>query len=128
MPMCAAYGCNNNNVKQKELSFFTFPIGEPDILCQWVRNSGRAKWTPSKYSVLCSTHFQETCFEQDVYLALMGQDPTKRRRRRSLKRGSVPTIFQHKPEPKQRLLPTKRAVKREHEKVSELARELVPYS
>ena len=52
---------------------------------------------------------------------LMGQDPSKRRRRRMLKPEAVPTIFQHVPQPKastQRKRLIKRTVKSEHEAVS----------
>ncbi|KAI0232367.1 hypothetical protein LSAT2_017299 [Lamellibrachia satsuma] len=48
----------------------------------------------------------------------MGQDPSKRRRRRTLKPEAVPTIFQHVPQPKastQHKHSSKRTVKSERE-------------
>ena len=49
----------------------------------------------------------------------MGQDPTKRRRRRLLKPGAVPTVFSHGPKPsKQRVLSIKRAERSDRKKVS----------
>ena len=52
---------------------------------------------------------------------LMGQDPSKRRRRRTLKPGAVQTIFQHVPQPKastQRKHSIRRTVKSQREAVS----------
>ena len=54
---------------------------------------------------------------------LMGQDPSKRRRRRTLKPEAVPAIFQHVPQPKvstQRKHSTKRTVKSEREAINKL--------
>ena len=52
---------------------------------------------------------------------IQGQDPSKRRRRRTLKPEAVPTIFQHVPQPKastQSKLSNKRTVKSKCEAVS----------
>ena len=120
MPYCAAYGCGRCSIRDSELSFFSFPK-ETVVLKQWIKKCGRAGWNPTKYSALCSVHFEENCFEEDMYHRLMGQDPTKRRRRRLLKPGAVPTIFGHGPKrkpSKPRVFSIKRAEAAERKKVS----------
>jgi len=117
MPVCSAYGCNNSNVKNKDLSWFHFPLGKPELK-RWIHNCGRDKWKPSKYSVLCSAHFKESSYKDDIYHRLMGQDPSIRRRRRLLKDGAVPTIFSHRPQSsKSRTFSVERAAKSERKKV-----------
>ena len=120
MPYCSAYGCNTCSYRCGELSFFSFPK-ETVVLKQWIKKCGRTGWNPTKYSTLCSVHFEEDCFEEDMYHKLMGQDPTKRRRRRLLKPGAVPTIFDHGPKrkpSKPRVFSIKRAEAAERKKVS----------
>ena len=121
MPYCSAYGCGNSSARNKELSYFCFPK-ETVLLKKWINKCGRAGWNPTKHSTLCSFHFEEECFEEDMYLRLMGHDPTRqRRRRRLLKPGSVPTIFSHGPirkPSKPRVFSIKRAKAAERKKVS----------
>ena len=101
MPGCSAYGCDNRSGCGK-LSYFRFPIDKAQLCRQWTRNCGRvvqAKpliwWIPTKHSVLCSAHFEESCFELDFWKSLMPEYPSKRRRALHLKPGSVPTLFEH---------------------------------
>ena len=101
MPGCSACRCNNRS-GCGNLSYFRFPIDNPQLCRQWTRNCGRVvqakpliKWTPTKHSVLCSAHFEESCFEVDFYKSLMAGYPSKRRRPLRLKPGSVPTLFEH---------------------------------
>ena len=131
MPACAAYWCKKDSWKDRDLTFFRFPSNNPVVLRQWIHNSGRGnassvgkKWTPSRYSVMCSSHFEEDCFELDYFNELVGSTTAQgRRRRRRLKPGTVPTIFQNvskgkaKREAKPRLLSLKRAAKSNHEAV-----------
>lgn len=52
----------------------------------------RANWTgPTKCSVLCSEHFERTCFEEGPLRRQQMGIPTKRPL--VLKKGAVPTIF-----------------------------------
>ena len=107
-------------MKNKELSWFHFPLDIPELK-KWIHNCGRAGWKPSKYSSLCSAHFEETCFEVDTFHQLMGQDPSKRRRRRVLKIGAVPTIFSFRQQAqpsKRRTFSVERAAKSDRKKVS----------
>ena len=49
---------------------------------QWLREIRRHTFTPSDTSVVCSDHFEESCYEVS-------------RLRRRLRTGAVPTIFKH---------------------------------
>ena len=60
--------------------FFRFPHSNPELIKQWIANMHRAGFTCSRKSVLCSDHFEESCFDRT------GQ--TIR-----LRSGSIPTIF-----------------------------------
>jgi len=119
MVHCAAYGCKNSHIKNGELSFYHFPLNKPEVN-QWIRNCGRVGWQPSKFSVLCSAHFEESCLKDDLYHRLMGQDPALRRRPKRLKPGSVPTIFSFKTSKqlKQRKFSIARAAKVKRKEVS----------
>lgn len=93
MPYCVAYKCNNTSVNAPGLSFHKFPAisDRPDIRRQWIHNVSRDKWTPSKYSKLCSEHFTPGCFEEDKYQKYLGD--TWGKSARKLKKDAVPTIF-----------------------------------
>ena len=106
MPGCSAYGCSNRS-GSGDLSYFRFPIiANPQLCLQWARNCGQIvranpliQWAPTKSSVLCSAHFEESCFELDCRYLMEGKPgfpyPSKRRRAMRLKPGSVPTLFEH---------------------------------
>lgn len=57
-----------------------FPHSQPELLRQWVHNMHREGFVPSKKSVVCSDHFEASCFDRT------GQ--TVR-----LRAGAVPTLF-----------------------------------
>uniref|UniRef100_A0A3B3DIP0 THAP-type domain-containing protein n=1 Tax=Oryzias melastigma TaxID=30732 RepID=A0A3B3DIP0_ORYME len=54
-----------------------FPFRDPERLDQWVRNMRRQNWTPTRFSRVCSNHFEEHDF--------FG--------RKCLKDTAVPTVF-----------------------------------
>ena len=61
-----AAGCSNTN--SDGLSLFQFPR-DPSLRMLWTREVQRtiANWQgPSDYSVLCSDHFTNDCFEEDM--------------------------------------------------------------
>ena len=79
---CVAGGPRNmsctNNSKTEGISLHMFPRDDA-IHEKWIRFIQRhqAKWQPSKTSVLCSVHFDSSCFEQradlnlgDIFLSL----------------------------------------------------------
>ncbi|GFW67860.1 THAP domain-containing protein 3 [Trichonephila clavipes] len=84
MSHCAAYGCTNYRKKEecKRKSFFKFPVKNPGLLKAWLKMIRRENFKPSAHSLICSDHFEETCFEYQPFT-----------NRRQLKRGSIPTIF-----------------------------------
>ncbi|GFY19490.1 THAP-type domain-containing protein [Trichonephila clavipes] len=84
MSHCAAYGCTNYRKKEecKSKSFFKFPVKNPGLLKAWLKMIRRENFKPSAHSLICSDHFEDTCFEYQPFT-----------NRRQLKRGSIPTIF-----------------------------------
>ena len=87
---CVAAGCSNTY--SENVSLFKFPK-DPVLRQKWVKNVQRmrAQWSgPSEHSVLCSQHFDSSCFERDSELASqMGMQ-----KRRRLKDDAVPTLFE----------------------------------
>ena len=59
---CAAIGCTNRFKTGSGISFHQFPLTRPELLHKWVRTVRREKWTPDKYSYICSEHFHSSCF------------------------------------------------------------------
>lgn len=87
---CVAAGCDTKN--SEGYSLHTFPK-DRDLREKWTRavKRQRKNWDgPSKYSLLCSKHFEADCFvtEGSRYRDEVGL-PTKKR----LKPDAVPTIF-----------------------------------
>ena len=87
---CVAAGCSNTY--SDNVSLFKFPK-DPVLRQKWVKNvqRTRAQWSgPSEHSVLCSEHFDSSCFEPDSELASqMGIQKRKR-----LKDDAIPTLFE----------------------------------
>src|SRR6218665_2079455 len=48
----------------KLINLNRFPHSQPELLKQWVRNMHREGFAPSKKSVVCSDHFQPSCFDR----------------------------------------------------------------
>ena len=86
---CVAANCSNTY--GHGTSLFKFPK-DPELRQKWIKNvqRTRAKWSgPSEHSVLCSQHFDSSCFEVDSELAAeMGIQ-----KRRRLKPDAVPSLF-----------------------------------
>ena len=86
---CVAVCCSSTNADG--ISLFGFPK-DAAVRALWVKEVQwtRAKWTATKYSVLCSKHFEEDCFETKVSVASQfGIHKTRR-----LKPAAVPSIFE----------------------------------
>ena len=87
---CVAAGCSNTY--NENVSMFHFPK-ESVLRREWVKQvqRTRAQWPgPSEHSVLCSDHFDVSCFEQDSELA--SQMGIQKRIR--LKADAIPTVFE----------------------------------
>ena len=66
---CIAAGCSNT--KSDGISLFQFPRA-PALRAQWTKEVQRTRADlqgPSDYSVLCSNHFTNDCFEEDTIIA-----------------------------------------------------------
>lgn len=86
---CVAANCSNTY--RDGVSLFKFPK-DPALRQKWIKNvqRTRAKWSgPSEHSVLCSQHFDSSCFEESTELAAKMGIQT----RRKLKPDAVPTLF-----------------------------------
>ncbi|XP_034936038.1 THAP domain-containing protein 3-like isoform X2 [Chelonus insularis] len=73
--------CKKTSVPGDKRSFHTFPMNER-LKSIWIRNMGKTNWSPSKHTLLCSDHFTPNCIDfRDC--------------RPRLRKGSIPTIFDH---------------------------------
>lgn len=87
--MCVVAGCSKRQTDN--VSAHSFPKDERQRAA-WTRfvKLTRADWTgQSQYTVICSEHFNEECYERQHYLTKDFGIPTKKR----LVPGSVPSIY-----------------------------------
>ncbi|XP_042249662.1 uncharacterized protein zgc:153292 [Thunnus maccoyii] len=73
-----AYNCESSS--ESDVKFFKFPLYNQRKLRKWLVNMKWKDWTPTRFSVLCSNHFEEQ------YIDRTGKSVT-------LKEDAVPTIF-----------------------------------
>uniref|UniRef100_A0A8C8R774 THAP domain containing 8 n=1 Tax=Pelusios castaneus TaxID=367368 RepID=A0A8C8R774_9SAUR len=87
---CRAPNCSNSAGQRRaageRLSFYRFPLHNPERLQQWLSQMNQEKWVPTRYQHLCSEHFTPSCFEYRWGV-------------RYLKPDAVPTIFQRSENP-----------------------------
>ena len=89
MVYCVAFNCKNssfkNQPKDQKVPFFSFPENNP-LRQIWVENVRRKNWKPSKSSKLCSRHFEDICFVQNLMvLESIGWKATRLRLKRKYK-------------------------------------------
>lgn len=87
---CVAAGCSLTH--KDGVSLFYFPK-DPALRKKWADQVMRTrdKWGPTDYSVLCSKHFEDHCFQQDSKLSeSMGLGKRKAR----LRVDAIPTLFE----------------------------------
>lgn len=86
---CAVYGCSNSSVNTfvdgKRISFHKFPLKDEKLLKTWLVKIKREDFQPNEHSRICSSHFEENCFEYQNFT-----------NNRFIKKDSVPTIFSYK--------------------------------
>lgn len=85
MAHCCVPNCNSNSRKNPTVSFHEIP-SEFEVRTAWLRMIGRKNWTPittSNCSKVCSKHFRDTDFREG--------------KRRLLKKGVVPSVFEDRP-------------------------------
>ncbi|XP_071948716.1 peroxynitrite isomerase THAP4-like [Antedon mediterranea] len=90
MPRCVAANCSNNHFDS--VSFHKFPK-DAEIRKLWTAAVSRTRlnFTPSDYSVLCSSHFTEEDFV--VRFSLSVELGVSGKHSRTLKKGAVPSKF-----------------------------------
>uniref|UniRef100_A0A336LPT7 CSON015426 protein n=1 Tax=Culicoides sonorensis TaxID=179676 RepID=A0A336LPT7_CULSO len=60
---CVVASCINKYNHEQDVSFHKFPSDQ--ILCQkWIEFSGRTDWRPTRWSSICSRHFEKNCFKK----------------------------------------------------------------
>ncbi|KAL5235047.1 hypothetical protein ACI65C_002457 [Semiaphis heraclei] len=81
MPVsCAAYGCTNRYKPGQTIHFFRFPLANVDLNKKWIAAIKRKKFTPTKWSRLCSDHFVSEDYQLNTKNVF-------------LKKNTVPTVF-----------------------------------
>jgi len=90
MPHCMVPGCTNGSRKTKgtDISFHRLPKDEK-ISKLWLTKTRRKNPAKRDSSYVCSVHFMPDCFQTSLK-HLCGQQNKK-----TLKPGSIPTIFPH---------------------------------
>ncbi|CAL1287232.1 unnamed protein product [Larinioides sclopetarius] len=65
MALCAAVTCKSRVGVTPGKTFHCFPTWNPALLEVWISKLGRTTfWRPSPFSVLCSDHFEDSCFDK----------------------------------------------------------------
>ncbi|XP_069182126.1 uncharacterized protein [Procambarus clarkii] len=80
MPVCAAYGCHNRPDRDRDKSYHKFPWNNRSLFKRWLINLRREKYTPSKQSVVCSDHFEDSQLDRTGQIT-------------RLRMNAAPTIF-----------------------------------
>ncbi|KAL8563690.1 hypothetical protein ACOMHN_050518 [Nucella lapillus] len=86
MPCCAAVNCSRKEGKEereKGFTFHRFPYNEPERLKKWLVNMGRGSFRPSSRALVCSAHFEDSCFYRFGLHTRLKED-------------AVPTVFDFK--------------------------------
>ena len=68
--------------KGGNISFHRFPHNKPDLLQKWAQAVRRQNWYPNKYSLICSVHFTESCF-----------NVTPGNQHHQLHKNAIPSVF-----------------------------------
>ena len=113
MSWCAAYNCNSESKKTKDVQFFQLPSNDT-TRTKWIKAINRTE-LPKKVFI-CSKHFEEKCFDPswDLQTRLFYQNrPIKRR----LLPDAVPTLFSHKKPQSSRTSSVQRKLAKEREEV-----------
>jgi len=74
MPSCAVATCTNTyyNCKDKEILFHRFPEKNREALEQWILKCRRKDPINTKNARICSEHFLNTDYEEDLKSRLLG--------------------------------------------------------
>ncbi|KAG8173931.1 hypothetical protein JTE90_014540 [Oedothorax gibbosus] len=98
---CVAFGCYKNSSKKiAGITFHRFPK-EEILRKEWAKAVKRDNWNPSKHSVLCSEHFEESDFDKCSTFRVY------------LKPNVVPSVFKAFPKHLQKVKHTRRPIHRQ---------------
>lgn len=101
---CAAFGCTNRSSRDSGIRFHRFPT-DAALAKQWIRAMRRKNFTHSQHTFLCSEHFTDDDYQQNVSIMRKVGIPLKHTR---LKPGAVPSVFCHNQTTGKSANPTKR--------------------
>lgn len=97
---CCVPGCSSNYASDKTNNYiqvFRFPK-DPELKKQWIKNIPRDEWQPSKWSVVCIKHFNETMVSKtERYKDAAGNWKEISRSKVILNPGAVPCLFPNLP-------------------------------
>ena len=109
MSWCSVCYCDINSKKKEDKNYFVRPE-ELNLRNSWIRAINITSLP--KRVFICSDHFEESCFDSnwDLQNRLFY---TERSVKRKFIAGTIPTIFPHKTQPKERTSSKARAKKSE---------------
>lgn len=89
---CSVYACNNSRKKTAGtgIRYFSFPK-EKHLRCQWIHACCRADVINADNAVVCSVHFTNSDYRDDMKHRLLGIEAPKRQR--ALKDNAVPSLL-----------------------------------
>ena len=107
---CAAVGCDTGYDKTETsvngeksiiskipegVTFLKFPLNNPELCKKWEKNLRRGDFKATKYSRLCSLHFQESDFDEERHDSNKSRQNKLGtvRKQRKLKLSAVPSIW-----------------------------------
>lgn len=68
---CSAFGCSNKWEIDCEIKFYRIPK-DKDLRQQWITNIKREGKLPKDENFfICSSHFEESCFQQDFQVSFL---------------------------------------------------------
>lgn len=84
MPGCSFYSCKNYSKINKNVVYHRFP-SDDNICALWIEKCKRPEITNTKNARICSDHFDEECYEDDMQHRILGLPV-----RKVLKKNAVP--------------------------------------
>ena len=103
---CAAANCKELHTADSQLSFHRFPnrLKKPNLFKEWINRVNRQDntgnhidglWRPQQHDLLCSKHFDDSCFTGQSKEARRKEmrENTGRKVRMILEENAVPTKF-----------------------------------
>ena len=89
---CSVFGCHNTRTQTagSDIRYFRFPRAK-ELRQRWIHSCCRTDSINADNAVVCSVHFADTDYKDDMKSRLLGIDTPKRQR--TLKDDAVPSLF-----------------------------------